>query len=132
PLLARFGQAAQCGRFVLDDHAQHGAQVALRKVMPGAAKAVEVGEDLLRPRDVAGRALDLDAVRLQSHSDVQAVFQDLQVLVASSEELLNVGNDLDVFLHSACAVSSGIERAPVRNRSHIQGTQELSVDEKAG
>src|SRR5260370_32502744 len=86
--------------------------------MTGAAEAVEVGKYVLGPRNVARRAFDLHAVRFESHVDVKALFQDLQVLVTGSEEFLNVGNDFDGFLHSACAVSCGMPYAPVQPLAH--------------
>src|SRR5215467_16238015 len=72
--------------------------------MAAAPEMIEVRKHLFCPCDVARGALNLDAVRFQINADVQSLLQDLQVFVTSTKKFLNVGNDFNIFLHSALAV----------------------------
>src|SRR5260370_267818 len=113
--------------YVLRDHAQHAAQVTLGEVMAGATEMIEVGKDLLRPRDVAGRALDQDGVGFKVNVDAQTLFQYLQILVAGAEKLLDVGDDFDVFLHSAlyhCLQCRELVRGNLRTNARIEDGRE--------
>ena len=65
-----------------------------------------VGEHLLGAGNIAGAAFNLDGIRLQNDGDVQAVFQQTQILIAGAEECLDVGADLDIFFHSGRVLAS--------------------------
>ncbi len=105
-LAPSFRQAAQRSFGVGQQDAQHAAQIAVVEGVSGALQMVVVGKDLLGPGDVAGRAFQIDGIRSQVNIDVQAVFQQAQILVARAEQSLDVGTDFNALLHSEFGASS--------------------------
>ncbi len=124
-LLARLSHPPQgCGG-VGHHHAQHGAEIGVRKFLASAAEVVEVGKDLLSAHHVPGGALKLHGIRLQIDIYVEAAFQHLQVFVANAEELLDVRDNFNIFLHSVFADASRIS-AHVR-RLRAAGTEKHKI-----
>src|SRR5580693_6100160 len=71
-----------------------------------------IGEDLLGAFDSTGGPVKFDGIRAQVDGDVQAVFEDVQVLVPGAEQGLNMRSDFDTFLHSVLA-SASVRRVQV-------------------
>ena len=99
PLLAGLSQSAQAGLGIGHQHTQHAVQIAIVEGISGALQVVVVREELLSPGDVSSRPFQFDGVRAQIDSDIQAVFQHVQVLVARAEQGFYVRADLNIFLH---------------------------------
>ena len=59
-----------------------------------------VGKDFLGTRHIGRGAFEFDGIGAQVNGKVQAVFQHMQIFIARTEQGLNVGADLDAFLHA--------------------------------
>ena len=99
-LASGFGQSTQGDVRVADQHAQHAVQVAVLKLEAGPMQVVVVGEQLLGAGHVARRAFQVDVIGTQVDVDVQAVFEHVQVFIASAEQGHEVRTDFNAFLHS--------------------------------
>ena len=67
--------------------------------MAVAVQMVEVGENLLGAGDVSGRAFNVNSIRFQLDTYVEAVLHDLEIFVAGTEKLLDVRHNFNTFLH---------------------------------
>ena len=74
-----------------DQDAQHAGQFAVEDLLTVRAQIVEVVEDLLDPRYVLGRAVDLDRVGLELDCDIESILKQVKVFVARSEQGFEIG-----------------------------------------
>ena len=106
PLASGLGESAESHVRVADHHAQHAAQIAVLKLVAGAAEMLVVGKELFGASNVAGRAFQFNAVGAQIDVDVQAVFEHMEIFIPRAEQGLDVGGEFNIFFHSGCSAAS--------------------------
>ena len=65
---------------------------------------VKVGKDLLSAGHVPGGAFQLDGIRFQVNTYVQAALHHLEIFIADTKQLLDIRDDFYIFLHSVFGV----------------------------
>ena len=78
-----------------DDHLEHAVEFAVMQVDAALAEGIEVGKDALDPGDADGVAGDMDGVGTEIDGDVQAIFEEAEVLVVGAVERLDTGGDFE-------------------------------------
>jgi len=107
----RPASASERSVWVGGEHAQHGREVAVLEFEAVALEMFVVGENLLGTLDIRRGAFDLNGVGKEVDGDVHAFFKQPEILVAGTEESLDIGRDLDILLHQMLELPS-IRSAP--------------------
>ena len=110
-LLAGVRERTQGDGGVGDDQAQEAVQLAVVGVDALAAQRLEVREDLADALDGGLGALHMHGVGAQIDAHAKRVFHEPEVFIASPEEGLKVGRDLQVDLQWVRWPPKGLDRA---------------------
>ena len=93
-LLAGVGQRAQSGGGIGDDKAQHSVEFAVVGIDALASQGFEILKDALDTGHAFVRSLDMHGVGTKIDAHAERVFHQPEVFIASPEQGLEIGRDL--------------------------------------